>query len=66
MKEIPVWEKLLLSIEEAAVYTGIGVNRIRNILYTPGCPFAIYVSQGSALIKRKEFEEYISQTERLV
>ena len=27
MKEVPVWEKTTLTLEEAAAYTGIGENR---------------------------------------
>jgi hypothetical protein len=29
MKEVPVWEKTTLTLEEAAAYTGIGENRLR-------------------------------------
>ena len=28
MKEVPVWEKTTLTLEEAAAYTGIGENRL--------------------------------------
>ena len=31
MKEIPIWEKSNLSLEEAAAYSGIGVNKLRDI-----------------------------------
>lgn len=31
MKEVPVWEKTTLTLEEAAAYTGIGENRLRDI-----------------------------------
>ena len=27
MKEIPIWEKSNLSLEEAAEYSGIGINK---------------------------------------
>ena len=29
MKEIPIWEKSDLSLEQAAAYSGIGVNKLR-------------------------------------
>ena len=29
MKEIPIWEKSNLTLKEAAVYSGIGVNKLR-------------------------------------
>lgn len=28
MKEIPIWEKSNLTLEEAAAYSGIGINKI--------------------------------------
>ena len=28
---VPLWEKYLLTIEEAAVYFGIGENRLREL-----------------------------------
>ena len=30
-KEVPIWEKSNLTLEEAAKYTGIGVNKLREI-----------------------------------
>lgn len=62
---IPINEKLTLTIEEAAEYSHIGVNRLRDMLYTPGCPFAFYISDTRALIKRRAFEEYIESRENL-
>ena len=62
---IPVWEKLLLTVEEASVYSNIGINAIRDSLYTPGCPFAFYVTKSRALIVREEFEKYIKEVKRL-
>lgn len=34
---VPVWEKAMLTLEEAAAYTGIGVNKLRTMSDTPGC-----------------------------
>ncbi len=28
---VPIWEKAALSIEEAAAYTGIGENKLREL-----------------------------------
>ena len=33
MKEIPIWEKSNLSLEEAAAYSGIGINKLREDVY---------------------------------
>lgn len=29
--EIPIWEKATLTLEEAAAYSGIGINRLRDL-----------------------------------
>lgn len=28
MKEVPIWEKSNLTLEEAAAYSGIGINKL--------------------------------------
>ena len=55
---IPVWEKMTLTPEEAAEYSNIGVNKIRSMANEPHCPFVVFVGKRK-LIKRKEFEKYI-------
>lgn len=30
-KEVPIWEKSNLTLEEAAAYSGIGINKLREI-----------------------------------
>ena len=30
MKEVPIWEKTNLTLEEAAAYSGIGINKLRE------------------------------------
>ena len=39
--------------------TGIGINSIEDRLREPNCPFVLFVGTKK-IIKRKEFEEYIS------
>ena len=41
IKEVPIWEKSNLTLEEAAAYTGIGVNKIREISNNDNCPFVL-------------------------
>jgi excisionase family DNA binding protein len=57
---IPVHLKLALTIKEAAEYSNIGINKIDSMLRMPHCPFVLYVGTKK-LVKRKEFEEYISR-----
>ena len=61
MKEIPIWEKSNLTIEEAAAYSGIGVNRLYEMTKDGSCPFVLGVG-NKRLIKRRKFDEYIEQT----
>nr|WP_325196451.1 excisionase [uncultured Oscillibacter sp.] len=58
-ESVPVWEKVTLTIHEAAAYSSIGINKISDMLRTPNCPFVLYVGTRK-LVKRKEFEDYIS------
>lgn len=57
--EVPVWEKVTLSVEEAAAYSGIGMCKIRELLSDTKCPFSFRVGKGKTVIKRKEFEKFI-------
>ena len=31
MKEVPIWEKSNLTLDEAAAYSGIGKNKLREL-----------------------------------
>lgn len=57
---IPIPQKVTLTIREAAAYTNIGINKIDSMLKTPNCPFVLFVG-NKKLVKRKEFEKYISE-----
>lgn len=52
--------KLALTIREASEYSNIGINKIESLLKDPRCTFVLYVGTKK-LVKRKEFEEFISQ-----
>ena len=43
VKEIPIWEKTALTIEEVAEYSNIGPKRLSELLTMPRCPFVLYV-----------------------
>ncbi len=59
MKEVPIKDKLNLTIEEAAAYSNIGICKINELAKDPKCPFVLYVGRKK-LIKRAEFEKYIN------
>lgn len=60
MKEIPIWEKSNLTLEEAAVYSGIGINKIRLLSDKEDCEFVLWVGTKRP-IKRKKLDEYIEK-----
>ena len=58
--EVPLWEKANLTIEEAAAYFGIGMNKLRELTEDEQCKFVLYVGT-KRLIKRRLFEQYLEQ-----
>ena len=61
MKEVPIWEKSNLTLEEAAAYSGIGINKLRSLSDNEHCQFVLWVG-SKRLIKRRKLDEY---TERM-
>ena len=57
---VPIYLKMTLTAREAAEYSNIGINKTDSMLRTPNCPFVLFVGTKK-LVKRREFEEYISQ-----
>lgn len=57
--DVPIWHKVNLTIEEAAAYSNIGINKLHDLARNPRCSFVLRVG-SKKLIKRKAFEEYIS------
>ena len=58
IKKVPVWEKANLSLEEAAAYFGIGINKLRDMTNEENCPFVLW-NGNKRLIKRKQFEQFL-------
>ena len=58
MLSVPIWEKANLTLEEAAAYYGIGINKLRALTDTDNCPYVLWVG-SKRLIKRKAFEKYL-------
>lgn len=59
--DVPIWEKICLTVEEAAALSNIGITKLYELTNNPVCNFVFHVGTGKRLIKRKEFEKYISQ-----
>ena len=58
---MPVWEKANLTLEEAAAYFNIGINKLRDMSNDDGCPFVLW-NGNKRLIKRKALEKYLDNT----
>ena len=59
--EVLIWEKIMLTKEEAAAYSHIGINKLDELLKKPNCPFVLYVG-NKKLVKRREFEKFIAES----
>ncbi len=59
--EIPIWEKSNLSLEEAAGYFNIGINKLRELTDAENCPFVLWCG-SKRLIKRKALDKYLERT----
>lgn len=60
MTDIPIWEKMNLTVKEAAEYSNIGENTLRDYIKSnPESVFILWIGKKT-LVKRKEFEEWNS------
>ena len=57
-KDVPIANKSLLTLEEAAKYFNIGINKLRETTNDENCPFVLW-NGSRRLIKRKLLEEYL-------
>lgn len=64
VNKIPIWEKMNLTIEEAAEYSNIGIHKLYEMTNEPSCPFVLWVGK-KRVIKRKEFERFLEKTNNL-
>ena len=60
MKDVPIWERSTLILEEAAAYSNIGMNKLREITSDDKCMFVLWVGR-KRLIKRRLFEKYLEE-----
>jgi len=59
-KEVPIWEKSNLTLEEAAAYFGIGINKLRHLSDDTNCRFVLWCG-SKRLIKRKLLDEHLEK-----
>ena len=58
MKEVPIREKSNLTLEEAAAYSGIGINKLRDLTNGEHCKMVLWVG-SKRLIKRKLLDKFL-------
>lgn len=56
--EVPIEAKVLLTLEEAAAYTGIGINKLRSLSDGDSCKFVLW-NGNKRLLKRVELTNYL-------
>lgn len=59
-KEVPIWEKSNLTLEEAAAYSGVGINKLREISDDANCDFVLWIGT-KRLLKRKRLDSYLER-----
>ena len=60
-KEVPIWEKSNLTLEEAAAYSGIGIHKLRELSDKEDCEFVLWIGT-KRLLKRRKLDEYIERS----
>lgn len=60
MREVPIWEKSNLTLEEASSYSGIGINKLRELSNDKNCTFVLW-NGSKRLIKRKLLDDYLAK-----
>lgn len=56
--DVPIADKALLTLEEAAEYFNIGISKLRELTGDDHCPYVLW-NGSKRLIKREPFKEYL-------
>ena len=57
---VPIQEKSNLTVEEAAAYSGVGINKLRELSNKKDCDFVLWVG-SKRLIKRQKLDDYLKK-----
>lgn len=60
--DVPIWEKCNLTLEEAAAYFNIGINKLREMTDSIDCDFVIF-NGTKRIIKRKKMEKFLADVD---
>ena len=64
-KDVPIWEKYTLTVEEAARYFRIGENKLRRMAEAVPTPVWVVMNGNRIQIKRRIFERMIDATDAI-
>ena len=59
-RQVPIWEKRNLTLEEAAAYSGIGINKLREMSDSKDCTFVLW-NGTKRLLKRRRLDEHLDR-----
>ena len=59
-RKVPIWEKSNLTLEEAAAYSGVGINKLRELTNQHLSDMVLWVG-NKRLIKRRRLDQYLEQ-----
>ena len=57
---VPLESRPLLSLKEASVYTGIGINKLREISDDSNCDFVLFVGR-KRMFKREALVKFLEK-----
>ncbi len=59
-EKVPIWQKTMLTLEEAASLTGIGINKLRDLSNDETCNFVLW-NGSKRLLKREKLEAFLNR-----
>lgn len=59
--KVEIHNKSLLTLEEVAAYSGIGLNRLRTLSNDENCDFVLWIG-GHRKIKRQKLDAFINDS----
>lgn len=58
---VAIENKSLLTLDETAAYSGIGINRLRQLTDDEDCDFVLWIGSHRK-IKRQKLDEFINES----
>ncbi len=59
-KDVPISEKCCLTLEEAAAYFNIGINKLRQLTEDKNCEYVLWCG-SKRLIKREKMKAHLDK-----